>query len=308
MSSNEQGVIFNIQRFSVHDGAGLRDLILMKGCPLRCLWCSNPESQNPKPEVAFNQGRCIGCKECGWCLSACPLSAITVAEDGKIRIDRTLCNNCGECAAVCPAQAIKFMGEYRSIDDVVKLIEEDSAFYSRSGGGITVGGGEPSVQADFVSALLEACRKRGIDTAIETCGHGRWEDMEKVCRYADLIFYDIKHMDSSKHRAFTGAGNEMILENLKRIADRFPNTPIIARTPVVPGYNDSEENIQAIADFLTGIPGIREYELLPYHGFGEPKYHQLGRKYQLSALKAPSQEHVAKLKRIAQTGCRPLQI
>jgi len=288
VSRHERGLVFNIQRFSVHDGPGVRDLIFMKGCPLRCQWCSNPESQNGYPEVAFNEDRCIGHDECGRCLEVCPVGAIIKSEGGKVGIDRKLCTNCGECSEVCPAKAMKVFGEYMSIDEIVGIVEEDSAFYSRSGGGVTIGGGEPLWQADFVYELLKQCRARGIHTAIETCGYADWKSMEKVCTYANLVLYDIKHIDSSKHKAGTGYGNGLILENIKRLSSCFSKTPIIARTPVITGFNDSAEVIRAIKDFLTGLSSLREYQLLPYHGFGESKYRQLGREYLFGGLKPPN--------------------
>ncbi|MBA7702178.1 4-hydroxyphenylacetate decarboxylase activating enzyme [subsurface metagenome] len=174
-----------------------------------------------------------------------------------------------------------------SIDEIIGIVEEDSAFYSRSGGGVTIGGGEPLWQAEFVYELLKQCRARGIHTAIETCGYADWKSMEKVCTYANLVLYDIKHIDSDKHKVGTGHGNGLILENIKRLSSRFPETPIIARTPIIPGFNDSEEVTGAIKDFLSGLSSLREHQLPPYHGFGESKYKQLGRDYLLGGLKPP---------------------
>ena len=186
-----------------------------------------------------------------------------------------------------------------SVEDIVKIVEEDSAFYWRSGGGITVGGGEPLSQSGFVSRLLQSCRERGIDTAVEISGHASWEKVESVCRYANLIFYDIKHIDSSKHKAFTGVTNKLILENIKRIAGSFPKTPIIVRTPVIPGFTESEGNIKAIADFVSQVKSVKEYELLAYHSFGEAKYRQMGREYSLSGLQPVSEQCMAKLREFA---------
>ena len=291
----EQGLIFNIQRFSVHDGPGLRDLVFMKGCPLRCQCCSNPESQNAYPEIAYTISRCIAC---GRCEEVCPASAITKLADGKVQIDSQACTNCGECVRVCPSRAIRMFGEQHTVDSIARLVEEDGVFYSRSGGGVTVSGGEPLFQSKFVSELLRTCRERGINTALETSGHAKWAAVEKVCAYADLILYDIKHIDPKKHKAFTGVSNKLILENIKKISSRFPTTPIIARTVIVPGFTDSADNIRGIAEFLSQISSLQHYQLLPYHGFGEPKYCQLGRGYSLGNLVPPSEEQMEALMKI----------
>ena len=294
------GIITNIQRFSVHDGPGIRDVVFIKGCPMRCLWCSNPESQNGHPEIAFSKDRCIGHKDCGWCLAVCPVSAIKPSEDEKVNIDRVLCSNCGECVKVCPSKAIRLYGDVMAIGDVMKIIEEDRDFYLRSEGGVTVSGGEPLYQADFVCELLRNCQERAIHTAIETTGYGSWKDLENVCQYTDLVFFDIKHMDTRKHKEFTGVSNELILENIVKLSHSYPNIPIVTRTPIIPTCNDSKENIEATASFLAEIESVTEYELLPYHAFGDPKYKQLGRKYSLSNLKPPSEEKMAELNNIAE--------
>lgn len=298
---HKRGIVFDIQRFSIHDGPGIRDLIFLKGCSLRCRWCSNPESQNPYPEIGFNESRCIGCVDCGRCIAVCPVSAITAMDGGKIGIDRKLCDNCGKCAEICPARAIRMYGEYVTVDSILKTVEEDGPFYRRSGGGITVSGGEALCQPDFVRELLKTCRVRGIDTAVETTGFGKWEDVEKICLFANLILYDIKHLDSSVHKSFIGVGNEMVVENIRNLDRAFPHIPIVARTPVIPGFNDSEAAIRAIADFLVQIRSVTKYQLLPYHRFGESKYHQLGKGYSMGDLRSPGQEQMAALERIAET-------
>lgn len=279
------GNIFNIQKFSVHDGPGIRDVIFMKGCPLRCKWCCNPESQNAYAEIGFIQNKCIGIDECGYCMEACPTRAIlkSAIEHSLIDIDRQLCNNCGKCAEVCPAKAITLFGQLMSVDDVIKEVQKDSNAW-RSSGGITVSGGELMLQAEFVHDLLKECRKRGIDTAIETSGFGKWNDLEKVCRYANLVYYDLKSMDTDKHKSYTGVNSELIQKNLINISEIFPNTPIIVRTPLIPGFNDSEEDIANIIDFIASIKSLKNYEIMPYHAFGEAKYRQLGRKYELDKL------------------------
>jgi len=291
-----KGLVFNIERFAIDDGPGIRDLVFMKGCPLRCQWCSNPESQNPYPEISYSEDRCITYQECGKCTEFCSQDAITMSDEGKIKIDRKRCVNCKNCAEVCPARAIRVLGDYLSIDELLKIIEEDSPFYRRSGGGVTVGGGEPLFQAEFVAKLLKQCRNIGVSTAIETCGYASWGDVEKVCRHANLILYDIKHMNSNKHKIFTGVDNELILENVKRLSHLLPEIPIIIRIPVLPGINDSEENIRATLDFVRHCRDKVEYELLPYHSFGKPKYRQLGREYPLSDIKVPTSIDIERLR------------
>lgn len=297
----ERGLVFNIQKFSLHDGSGIRTLVFLKGCPLRCSWCCNPEGQFCAPQLAYDERKCIGRESCeDACQRACQVDAITAqADDGKVEIDLDLCNACGQCVVVCPSRALELLGESHTVDEVLDVVEQDSAFYARSGGGLTLSGGEPLMQAPFAVRLLEAAQARGIDTAVETSGHVHWSDMEKVFRHANQVFYDVKAMDSEKHREATGVGNERILENLRRLCDAFPTLPIVVRTPVIPGFNDSAADIRAIAAFVGGLPRPVPYELLPYHRFGEAKYRELGRDYPLPELEPPSEEQMAALSRIA---------
>ncbi|UCD59240.1 MAG: glycyl-radical enzyme activating protein [Candidatus Hydrogenedentota bacterium] len=296
------GLVFNIQKFSLHDGSGIRTLIFLKGCPLVCEWCSNPEGQSFSPELAYNADKCIGTTECDRCLQVCKTEAVRVRDGGKVEIDRKSCTNCGECVDACPSKALELFGKYMSVDDVIGAVEEDSGFYARSGGGLTLSGGEPLSQPGFVGRLLKTAQSRGIDTAIETSGVCDWTDLKGVCGYVNHIFFDIKSLDPEKHKRATGVDNELILNNFHRLCKSFPETSIVVRTPVIPGFNDSPGDIKAIADFLNAAPGSPAYELLPYHAFGGPKYQQLGKEYALQHLKPPPQEHMTALREIIRSG------
>ncbi len=271
-----QGIVFNVQRYSVHDGGGIRSIVFLKGCPLRCKWCSNPESQRPEPELARNEGRCLGSDKCGFCLSACPEGAIAAPAGNLPVVDRARCAGCMRCTGACPSQALIAYGKPRSVEDVVSAVEQDSLFYARSGGGMTLSGGEPFMQGDFALALLREAKRRRIDTAAECCGQVAWPVLEEACSLLRELLFDIKLMDGARHKQATGAGNETILENLRRILTSFPTLPVCVRTPVIPGVNDTEEDIAAILKLLEPYPQVR-YELLAYHRLGTQKYHFLGR-------------------------------
>jgi pyruvate formate lyase activating enzyme len=298
---NKYGYVFNIQCYSLHDGPGIRTLVFLKGCPLRCKWCSNPESQLSHPELAYNTNKCIGTEECSICLKVCHSGAVEVdSSNNKIKINRELCDNCLECAEICPSKALITFGKLMSIEDVLNAVEKDSVFYSRSGGGLTIGGGEPLMQPEFAAGLVKEAKRRKINTSLETCGYAEWGAIEKVCAHLDTIFFDIKCIDSAKHKEFTGIGNKKILENFGKLCKRFPNTPIIVRTTIIPGFNDSEEDIIAIANFIDDIPNM-QYELLAYHHLGESKYGFIGREYPLSPDLTVDKERIASLKKIVKS-------
>ncbi len=297
-TNKKNGIVFNIQRYSVHDGPGIRSIVFLKGCPLKCQWCANPESQHRQPELAYNDYKCIGTSECKYCLTICPAEAIQKNGD-KIQIDRQLCTNCGLCADSCPSKALNMYGKSMSVNEVLHTVEQDSIFYSRSGGGMTLSGGEPLLQADFATELLKEAKRRRINTTIETCGYADWEKVEQVCQYVDNILFDLKSMDSGKHKEFTGVPNEKILDNFQRLCHHFPNTPMTVRTPVIPGFNDTEQDIFAILNFIKGISQVR-YELLGYHRLGEPKYNYLGKDYLLGGVKPMAEDRLAVLKKLVQ--------
>ena len=273
-----KGIVFNIQKFSVHDGEGIRTLVFLKGCPLRCKWCSNPESQEAKPQHAYNPARCLTAELCGRCLEACKTGALTLV-NGMIAFDGRKCENCFACNRACPSGAQQVYGEEMSVKDILDRVERDGVFYSRSSGGMTLSGGEALFQHDFALALLRAAKNRHIGTTIETCGFYKYEFLQEACRNLDRLIIDIKSLNNEKHKAFTGVDNTIILENFKRVVAEFPDLKIQARTPVIPGFNDTEEDIRAIRDFVPQRANV-EYELLPFHRMGGPKYGYLCRRYE----------------------------
>ena len=282
-----EGIVFNVQRFTIHDGPGMRTEFFLKGCPLRCRWCSNPESQRLQPEVGVYRQKCIGRRVCNACAEACPegkeLFRFTV---GKLAgIDRTRCTDCLHCLPECPSDALKRWGEKMSIEDCMTLIRRDRGYYKRSGGGVTVSGGDPLLQADFVAALFRACRAEGIHTCCESTLHGPWREVEKLLPVTDLFISDLKHMDSAVHREYCGAGNEVILQNLERLT--ATGRELILRIPVIPGVNDDAENIRASADFIQKrLHGrLRTLQLLSFMRLGEEKYRSLGQSYPMEGLR-----------------------
>ena len=288
-----KGIVFNIQKFSLHDGPGIRTIIFMKGCSLACKWCSNPESINRNQEIMTYDVRCIGCKKC---MQACPAGAIVLTEKGR-EIVWDKCNNCLECARVCPSKAIECTGQYMTVDEVVKKVEDDRTFYKNSNGGMTISGGEALVQAKFVGEVFRKCREKGIHTALDTTANTFWEELENVLEHVDLALVDIKHMDPDMHRRGTGVGNEMILRNAEKIAARVRTW---IRMPLIPGYNDSESNINRVAEFAVAI-GAEKISVLPYHELGSYKYPRLGRVYRMNGTKPPADEDVAKIGQILET-------
>ena len=282
--SQQTGIVFNVQKFSVHDGAGIRTLIFLKGCPLRCRWCSNPESQLFRPERAFNPSRCLTASLCGRCSRACPTGAMTV-RDGLNVYDRSKCTGCGACVNACPSGAQSFYGYEARVGDLIHKVEEDDVFYSRSHGGLTLSGGEALAQPTFALALLREAKRHRLTTTIESCGCYPTKVLDEACHYLDQLIFDIKSLDSEKHKKYTGSGNEQILKNIKYVFENFPDLPVLIRTPVIPGFNDSEEEIMAIRRMIPLRPNVK-YEVLTYHRMGQPKYGYIGRPYLLEGVQA----------------------
>lgn len=262
-----EALVFDIQRFSLHDGPGIRTLVFFKGCPLRCRWCQNPEGLLPYPEMAFYANLCIGC---GKCQEVCPEGAITY--QGESRIIRDKCTRCGECAEVCFAEALRVVGRYYTPEELLQEVRRDEPFYRTSGGGVTVSGGEPTMQPLALREFLRLCKESHLHTALETCGFADWETLEGVLPYLDLILYDVKAADVALHREFTGRDNELILNNLRRLVAR--GSKVIPRLPLVPTMTARGENLEAIAALLSEL-GLDEVHLLPYHRLGESKLPRL---------------------------------
>jgi len=288
--SSIKGIVFDIQRFSIQDGPGIRTTVFLKGCPLRCLWCSNPESQKFPPELFFSESLCVRCHRC---VEVCPTGATELNSDGTIQINYELCKACGECVKVCPSGARTTSGKLMSIEEVLDMVKKDSLFYRNSGGGVTASGGEPLYQPDFLIGFFKECQEAGIQTALDTSGYARWETIEEILGYVDLVLFDIKHMDSEKHKEYTGVDNKLILRNAEKLAQE--RKPLIIRVPLIPGYNDSEENIMALARFMRERELVR-IDLLCYHQFGRKKYEMLGREYKLSGVNTYKDEEVQMIK------------
>jgi pyruvate formate lyase activating enzyme len=285
--------IVNIQKFSLHDGPGIRTLVFFKGCPLRCLWCANPECINVEHEIGFNRALC---DHCGQCVEACPQQAIVLDESGLLRIERTRCNACGQCVTACTREALAIYGREVLLEELFREVQSDAIFYRGSGGGVTVSGGEPLLQIDFVTALFQLCHEANISTVVETCGHVSKEIMSRILPLVDFIFYDLKAIHEGKHRALTGRGNGLILDNARMVAES--GVPLQFRMPLVPGYNDDIDNIKGTAEFLHSLNIDRpSIELMPYHRLGMGKYDALERDYPLRELDMAGTEAVDRARR-----------
>lgn len=267
-----KGIITAIQRMSIHDGPGIRSTLFMKGCNMRCRWCHNPETWSRHKQLQYVVSKCI---HCGLCVGVCSREALSVRPDvDKLLIDRQKCDVCGRCTEICSGGALSLVGREVEIDEVMEQILDDMPFYKESGGGVTISGGEPLLQKKFVAELLSACRLAGIGTAVETNLNVEWDDIHELLPLVDVWMCDLKIADSSLHKEWTGTGNEKILVNLKLLAQH--KVPLIVRTPVIPGVNDSRKSIGDICGLMQGMDNIVYYELLPFHSLGFDKYEMLG--------------------------------
>ncbi|MCX5752422.1 MAG: glycyl-radical enzyme activating protein, partial [Candidatus Krumholzibacteria bacterium] len=276
-----KGCIFDVRRYAIHDGPGIRTTVFFKGCPLFCRWCHNPESQSPVSEIVFSGSRCIAC---GACVEACPEGALSTDGTGRPVAGPGVCARCGACAAVCYAEARRMTGREATVEEVMAEVERDAAFYEQSGGGVTFSGGEPLMQVEFLEALLRASRKRNVCTALDTCGYAPWESIDRIRGMVDLFLYDVKIVDDARHRELTGVSNEPIIENLRALSRHGHN--IRLRIPIIPGINDNEKAVWAVAALASSLPSLIGIDIIPINRLAAEKYARLGRLYQLAGTPA----------------------
>ncbi len=294
--------VFNIQSYSIHDGPGIRTTVFLKGCPLRCLWCANPESNAACPELMTYANKCTGC---GACVAVCAEGAIAIGPAGDKMIaltDRTKCLNCGNCAEKCPHQARELAGKTMTVREVIDRICQDKLFLNSSGGGMTISGGEALAHPQFSAALFAAAHAEGISTAIESCVYAPREVVDLVLPHVDLALLDVKHMDSATHKKLVGVPNELILDNIRHIHQDL-HIPVILRVPVIPGYNDSAENLREVGLFAASLGEDVEVNLLPFHKLGESKSESLGRPQNLG-IEPPTNARMEELKALVES-CGP---
>jgi glycyl-radical enzyme activating protein len=285
-----KGTVFNIQRYSINDGPGIRTTVFLKGCPLECLWCDNPESQKDFPELLYLESLCTKCLRC---LQVCTTGATALDQEGKVRIDRKICKTCGACVQVCLPAARAITGQTLAVEEVVEIVNKDALFFRNSGGGVTFSGGEPCSQPEFLMGLLQESRKRGFHTVLDTSGYVSWRVLSSILEWVDLVLFDIKHMNPKKHKELTGVDNRRILRNLKRIL--AVGKHVIVRMPLIPGLNDLDENIDKLGRWLTDSK-IIEVHLLPYHRLGMNKYMALGLSYPLNYIRQFEKEELNEIK------------
>lgn len=277
MSENIKGLVFNIIHGSFVDGYGIRTTIFLKGCPLKCLWCCNPEGQSYSPELKVSYDRCNGCARC---LDVCHASALTL-KDGIVVVDRDRCDVCMKCTDVCYTDALDRFGVLYTVDEMFDIVKRDASYYSTSGGGLTIGGGEPTGQADFTLGLIKKCADNGINVALDTCGYVTDPKGLGALKAADLLLFDIKGLDAAGHLRNTKASNDVILGNLRMLNDM--NKKIIIRLPMIPGYTDSEENLKATAELLQSLKSVERVDIIFAHYYGMVKYDQIGLPYELES-------------------------
>lgn len=286
--------IINITRYCTDDGPGIRTTVFLKGCPLSCAWCHNPESQKPGREILYAADKCVFC---GRCVEICPQNCHRFV-DGRHTFFRDLCLSCGSCAAVCPTQALNMSGYSKSVEEVFEEVARDRVFYDASGGGVTVSGGEPLLQAEFTAALLDMCRRAGIHTAVETSGFGTVAALQAVAEHSDLILFDLKETDEQRHLSYTGVSLDPILANLQLLDSMGVKT--VLRLPVIPGWNDRQEHLLRAKEIAASLAHCTNVQVMPYHQLGAYKYALLGREYQCENVNEPTKETVAQWRKLVE--------
>jgi pyruvate formate lyase activating enzyme len=277
----EKGIIFDIKRYAIHDGPGIRTTVFFKGCPLHCPWCHNPEGISPEFELIFKENRCLD--ECQVCLDACPQRAIS-RDGARVTIDRESCQLCGTCVEACPAKALEKAGEDISVAGLMDLIQKDKVFFEESGGGVTFSGGEPLLQPAFLAEVLEECCQKDIHACLDTCGFASTEVLESLAPMTGLFLFDLKMIDDQKHQTYTGVSNSLILNNLKYLAAE--DASVIVRIPLIPGINDDREDIRDMGEFIRSLDRILCVDLLPYHDIAAQKYVRLDRIYESAGTRS----------------------
>ena len=300
-----KGCIYKTERLAVYDGPGIRTVVFLKGCPMSCIWCASPESKSGKPEIGLKSELCTGCMACA---DICPEQAVRVDRDGNIEFRRDQCRACGGCEEVCPSGARTLIGEMVDATDVVARLEKDEVFYHRSGGGITLSGGDPVFQPSFSAAVLQKSLERGFHTAMETCAFCRWEVLETMLDHLDLVYMDIKHMDDRRHLELTGCPNTMILENIRNTTRQYADLELVLRVPVIPGLNDEKDNMDGIMEFALALDHIKQIELLPYHRYGVASYPLVGKSYGLPDIEPPSPGRMQALRERMEKSGIPVRI